>query len=119
MNDESYPWLILVPRVEEAIEWIDLLWSDQEQLMKEINLISRILRSEMKADKINIAALGNVVSQLHVHCVARYKDDPSWPKPIWGQVPAKEYSKKSLRNRSEQIVAAIQKENVEPFTSRL
>jgi diadenosine tetraphosphate (Ap4A) HIT family hydrolase len=84
MNDTSYPWLILVPRVADIREIIDLTESDQQRLMTEIAMLSRALRQLHTPDKINVAALGNVVPQLHVHVIARFTDDPAWPKPIWG-----------------------------------
>lgn len=87
MNDRTYPWLILVPRVTGARDMIDLTEADQQRLMAEIGAASRILRTETRADKLNVAALGNVVPQLHVHVIARFTGDVAWPKPIWGVVP--------------------------------
>lgn len=87
MNDRSYPWLILVPRVVGARDMIDLSDADQQRLMGEIGEASRILRRVTAAEKLNVAALGNVVPQLHVHVIARFAGDAAWPKPIWGVVP--------------------------------
>ncbi|HEY4165024.1 MAG TPA: HIT domain-containing protein [Dongiaceae bacterium] len=84
MNDRVYPWLILVPRRTGIREIIDLDPSDQRTLLDEIGRVSRAIRDHLKPEKLNVAALGNVVSQLHVHIVGRFKDDPAWPRPIWG-----------------------------------
>lgn len=91
MNDSTYPWLILVPRVTGARDMIDLADADQQRLMGEIGEASRILRQVTKAEKLNVAALGNVVPQLHVHVIARFAGDAAWPKPIWGVKPPVPY----------------------------
>jgi diadenosine tetraphosphate (Ap4A) HIT family hydrolase len=83
MNDADYPWLILVPRRAGAVEIADL-GDDASLLMAEIAQVSRVLKDVVRCDKLNIAAIGNVVPQLHVHIVARRTDDPLWPKPVWG-----------------------------------
>jgi diadenosine tetraphosphate (Ap4A) HIT family hydrolase len=84
MNDVVYPWLILVPRRAGIVELADLAAADSALLMEEIRAVSRIFKSVTACDKINVAAIGNVVPQLHVHIVARRQDDPLWPKPVWG-----------------------------------
>lgn len=91
MNNQLYPWLILVPRVEGAVELIDLDQADQYRLMDEIRLTSQLLRDIYQPDKLNIASLGNIVRQLHVHIIGRYRSDPAWPSPIWGH-PSTPYS---------------------------
>ena len=83
MNDADFPWLLLVPRRAAAIDMIDL-GPDQAALMDEIAQVSRALKDETHCDKLNVAAIGNVVPQLHIHIVARRRDDPLWPKPVWG-----------------------------------
>jgi len=83
INAADYPWLILVPRRFGVTEIIDL-GAAAAHLMAEITQVSRVLKDVTKCDKINVAAIGNVVPQLHVHIVARRKDDPLWPKPVWG-----------------------------------
>ena len=103
MNDANYPWLILVPRVAGATELIDLGQSEQQQLLKEIDKVSKALRTLFSPDKLNIAALGNMVKQLHVHCIARHHKDPSWPKPVWGQVPPQRYPDVALAERITQL----------------
>ncbi len=87
MNDSNYPWLILVPKVAGIREIIDLDEDDQQRLMREIGQASRALRSLVVPDKLNVAALGNAVPQLHVHIIARFTTDPAWPRPIWGVNP--------------------------------
>lgn len=93
MNDCNYPWLILVPRVFMIKEIFELQIADRLILEEEISLISRLIKNLFKADKINLGALGNIVSQLHIHVIARKHDDPSWPKPVWGNTKEKPYSK--------------------------
>ena len=84
MDDARFPWLVLVPRVAGAEEWIDLAGPAQRQLLAEVNLAGRLLRSLGAVHKLNVGALGNVVRQLHVHVVARSEDDAAWPGPVWG-----------------------------------
>jgi diadenosine tetraphosphate (Ap4A) HIT family hydrolase len=95
MNNQLYPWLILVPRVENAIELIDLSAEQQHLLIDEIDKVSRILKSIYEPDKLNIATIGNIVRQLHIHIVARYRTDPAWPSPVWGY-PGTPYSPENL-----------------------
>ena len=83
INDTDYPWLILVPRRPNIVEIADL-GDEAMQLMSEITRVSRVFKEVTRCDKINVAAIGNVVPQLHVHIVARWTHDPAWPKPIWG-----------------------------------
>ena len=87
VNDANYPWLMLVPRRADAKDLVDLNEVEQGQLMTEINRVSRALQDITKPDKLNVAALGNVVPQLHVHVIARRTSDPAWPRPVWGVVP--------------------------------
>ena len=88
IKDANYPWLMLVPRRADASEIIDLDEVEQGQLMTEINRVGRALKEITKCDKLNVAALGNVVPQLHVHIIARRTSDAAWPRPVWGVVPA-------------------------------
>lgn len=96
INDANYPWLILVPQRAAVSELIDLNNGDRAQLMEEIALAARALKDITGCDKLNVAALGNMVAQLHVHVVARRRDDPAWPKPVWGVAPAKAYAADEL-----------------------
>jgi diadenosine tetraphosphate (Ap4A) HIT family hydrolase len=91
MNDARWPWLILVPRREGLVELIDLDPPDQTRLMDEAGRAARFLKSQARADKINVGALGNIVRQLHLHVVARVIGDPAWPGPVWGYADATPY----------------------------
>jgi diadenosine tetraphosphate (Ap4A) HIT family hydrolase len=91
-NDANYPWLILVPRRAGLVEFIDLEENTQIQLLGEIAAAARALKSITECDKLNIAALGNQVPQLHVHVIARRHSDAAWPKPVWGAAPPSAYS---------------------------
>lgn len=88
VNDADYPWLILVPRRAGAVELVDL-GAEMARLMEEIATVSRALKALTNCDKLNVAAIGNVVAQLHIHVVARRRADPLWPKPIWGAGPSR------------------------------
>ena len=99
INDANYPWLLLVPRLPNIVEIIDLGDEDLAQLMAEITQASRVMKAMTGCEKINVAALGNVVPQLHVHIIARGRNDPAWPKPVWGAVPAVPYGQTALRSR--------------------
>ncbi|HWK96367.1 MAG TPA: HIT domain-containing protein [Pseudolabrys sp.] len=90
-KDANYPWLILVPRRREIVELIDLATADRAALSAEIDAASRALRAITECEKLNVAALGNVVPQLHVHVIARRHSDAAWPKPVWGAAPATAY----------------------------
>jgi diadenosine tetraphosphate (Ap4A) HIT family hydrolase len=87
IKDANYPWLLLVPRRPGIVEIIDLDEIEQAQLMVEVARVSRVLKAVTQCDKLNIAALGNAVPQLHVHVIARRKTDKAWPKPVWGVAP--------------------------------
>ena len=91
MNDSRFPWAILVPRRPDLTEIIDLPVAERTILMEEIAALSSALRDLHAPTKINVAALGNVVPQLHVHVVARYDKDPAWPGPVFGKGPAVPY----------------------------
>jgi diadenosine tetraphosphate (Ap4A) HIT family hydrolase len=84
MDDARFPWLVLVPRIAGARELIDLDEADRRTLLTEVCDIGRALETLHAPDKLNIAALGNVVPQLHVHVVARRTTDAAWPQPVWG-----------------------------------
>jgi len=87
IKDAHYPWLLLVPRRAGAVEIIDLGEVEQAQLMTEITRVSRALKDVTQCDKLNVAALGNAVPQLHVHLIARRTTDAAWPRPVWGVAP--------------------------------
>ena len=103
MDDANHPWLILVPRVESAVELIDLSDGQQAELTREIARASRALQAVFKPHKLNVAALGNLVPQLHVHVIARYEDDIAWPRPVWGMAAAQPYATEELVRRIEAL----------------
>ena len=107
MDDANHPWLILVPRVEGASELIDLTETQQAELTREIAIASRALQAAFKPHKLNVAALGNIVPQLHVHVIARFEDDIAWPRPVWGMASAKPYSPEALLQRIERLQVAL------------
>ncbi|HZP69838.1 MAG TPA: HIT family protein [Pseudolabrys sp.] len=92
-KDANYPWLILVPRLPGLVELTDPDEHTQVQLLAEISATARVLKNVTQCDKLNIAALGNQVPQLHVHVIARRRTDAAWPKPVWGVRPPLAYEK--------------------------
>jgi diadenosine tetraphosphate (Ap4A) HIT family hydrolase len=102
-KDANYPWFILVPKRKNISEIYQLSAADQQQLMLEASALGECLMTALKGDKLNVAALGNMVPQLHVHVIVRYKTDAAWPDPIWGKVPAKEYDEIELIELRDQL----------------
>ena len=102
-NDSNYPWVILIPRRKDIEEIYQLSLDDQHQLLLESSLISGSLVEIFSPDKLNIATIGNIVPQLHMHHVCRYKKDACWPKPIWGQVNTIPYDNRILTKTIESI----------------
>lgn len=107
MDDRRFPWLLLVPRVEAASEWMDLDGAQQRLLLAEIHRTGSLLRAQPGVEKLNIGALGNIVRQLHVHLVGRHSGDPAWPGPVWGSGSAQRFD------------AALMAEHVEEWRQRL
>lgn len=104
MNNSNFPWLILVPMRENMREIFDLELEDYKQVMDEIRSVSKKFAGFTGADKINVAALGNMVPQLHIHVIARFKEDAAWPNPVWNcGVTGREYGKENL----EQLIKNI------------
>tara|TARA_B100001057_G_scaffold223339_1_gene223625 strand:+ start:1294 stop:1722 length:429 start_codon:yes stop_codon:yes gene_type:complete len=97
MNDSNYPWFILVPRRSSIVELFDLSKEDRNQLDYEIFEVSKFINDIFKPDKINIANLGNIVSQFHVHIIARFSNDKAWPEPVWGKFPPKKYTSSEIK----------------------
>ncbi|MCE1235254.1 MAG: HIT family protein [Hyphomicrobiales bacterium] len=87
MRGVDHPWAIVVPRRDGLVELVDLDGEARERLSREIDAVAMALRAETGAEKLNVAALGNVVSQLHIHVIGRFRDDPAWPNPVWGRPP--------------------------------
>tara|TARA_R110002124_G_scaffold14964_5_gene65981 strand:+ start:712 stop:1140 length:429 start_codon:yes stop_codon:yes gene_type:complete len=106
-RDANYPWFILVPRIADVTEIYHLSEQDQYQLIRESSLLAETLVDVFSPDKVNIATLGNRVAQLHVHHIARYKMDGAWPDPIWGRLPAQEYTGKQLAARVDPLVNVL------------
>jgi diadenosine tetraphosphate (Ap4A) HIT family hydrolase len=106
-RDANYPWCILVPKVSDKFEIHHLANADREQLMRESCHLAEVMADLFVPDKMNVAALGNMVHQLHVHHVARFKDDPAWPGPMWGKVPAKAFSDEELADRVSRLRSAL------------
>lgn len=107
MPDSDNPWLVLVPQVKDATEIHHLDESQQTLLLKNINFVSKLLEKNFNPDKINIGALGNVVPQLHIHIICRYRGDRAWPGPIWGTQGAREET--ILQERLDLLQKALQK----------
>lgn len=108
MNDANYPWIILVPRRAGLAELCDLTATEQQAFLLESNAVSQLLQTHFSASKLNVAALGNVVSQLHIHHIARFENDASWPKPIWGVVATQPYSETLLAETIELIKVGLE-----------
>lgn len=91
MDDARFPWLILVPQRPALADLVDLGEQDAERATAEIRQASRVLRALTECDKLNVASLGNMVRQLHIHVIARFEGDLAWPKPVWGVGEAASY----------------------------
>lgn len=96
MNDANYPWFILVPRRAGVTEIYHLALEEREQLIRESSFLAETLADLFQARKMNIAALGNQVAQLHLHHVVRQENDPAWPQPVWGRLPAVPYAEAQI-----------------------
>ncbi|MDM5095386.1 HIT domain-containing protein [Aeromonas rivipollensis] len=106
-KDSQYPWLILVPRVPGLREIHHLLPEQQQQLMQESCAVATLMEEALGPDKINVAALGNLVPQLHLHHVARFSTDAAWPGPIWGAHSAIPYQAQDLRQQADNWLARL------------
>jgi len=113
MKDANYPWCILVPDRDNICEIYKLDPLDQQQLLRESSLLGQAMMQCFSGHKLNIAALGNVVPQLHIHHVVRFSDDPAWPAPVWGRVAVKPYADAELNERAEQLRVALVEELLE------
>lgn len=108
MKDATYPWVILVPRRDGLREMHQLTEMDQQTLMREITHTSAKLQAAFDADKMNVAALGNMVPQLHIHVIARFEGDAAWPGPVWGAVDPSAYSDEALFYTGQKIKEALE-----------
>ncbi len=107
INDANYPWLILVPQRPGLRDLDEVADADSAALFDEIGRACSALRSMFRPHKLNVAALGNAVAQLHIHVIARQTADPAWPKPVWGVVPAKPYAADALADFRKRFAAAV------------
>lgn len=103
MNDDRYPWVILVPRRVNVREIHQLAETEQQQMLKESSFVAIAMTQLFSADKMNVAALGNMVEQLHLHHVARFTSDAAWPKPVWGIGQATPYSEVAAKAMLSQL----------------
>ncbi len=108
MNNSRFPWLLLVPRLADVTEIVDLAEPDQQTLWREIAQISRLLREMFEPDKLNVASIGNLVPQLHVHLIARFQHDEAWPKPTFGFAPALPYPPDELEALTRRICSGLE-----------
>ena len=106
-KDANYPWCILVPQREGMREIYQLNEADRRQLLDESCLVAETLSDLFGADKINVATIGNMVPQLHMHHVVRFESDAAWPGPVWGAVAAATYPQQLLTETAERIVTAL------------
>lgn len=113
-RDASYPWCLLVPCRAKLKELHDLSAVDQHQLMDESSRLAKAMVQLFRPDSMNVAALGNVVEQLHVHHVARFRADRAWPAPIWGATPPVAYSNTELEQRTRLLQAELEGPGFEP-----
>jgi len=108
MDDANFPWCILVPRRDAVSEIFQLNEADQLQCQRESTKLAKIMMDIFNADKMNVTALGNVVNQLHIHHIARFKTDAAWPSPVWGKLTATPYEKaeanKIINDLREQLI---------------
>lgn len=99
VDDARFPWVLVIPRVPDTVELIDLPPEIRTPVGVEVDHVCRIMRDVFAPFKLNVAALGNQVRQLHVHVIARYVDDPAWPNPVWGMGQSIPYSEELLSSR--------------------
>ena len=105
-DNSKFPWIILIPKRKNITDMTELNSKDQELLMKEIIYISKLMKKLFKTSKLNIEKIGNMVSQLHLHIIVRYKKDSSWPLSVW-VVKGKPYSSKALKEMVDKIRVAF------------
>jgi diadenosine tetraphosphate (Ap4A) HIT family hydrolase len=108
IDDSHYPWFVLVPERADITEWFELDPNDQHLLLKESIALSQALKSCFNPDKINVAAIGNMVPQLHLHHVVRYRDDAVWPAPVWGALPLKRYPQGEWDSMAQRVLKEME-----------
>src|SRR5690554_3843872 len=114
MNDSRYPWLVLVPHCAQVSELFELSAEQQQQLWQETTVLAELLKAVFQADKMNIATLGNVVKQLHMHIVVRMQNDAAWQDQVWGRVKEQAYTEEGLQDIRQRLIAALQKSGLMP-----
>lgn len=107
MNDKQYPWFVLVPRVDNIQDTYQLEWEQQQQLLNESSMLSELLMQTYQGTKMNVAALGNICPQLHVHHIVRFEHDKAWPKPVWGEFPMVAYTESEIRDLKALLLSLI------------
>lgn len=118
MNDTRFPWLLLIPRKRGVGEVFELDEAEQQQLWREAGRIGQAFKTLMEADKLNVASLGNVVAQLHVHLVLRREGDDAWPGPVWGQGEATPYDLDGLAAMRDRVLAMIEGLDLRPEAAK-
>ena len=113
MNDSRFVWLLLIPRQPNITEWSDLSLSDQHRLFTSATQLAELIKADMGADKMNIATIGNLVSQFHLHLIARKIDDALWPDPVWGKPGTTPYEDGPLTQITDRLVTLITSLNAE------
>jgi|TARA_B110000495_G_scaffold203513_1_gene227610 diadenosine tetraphosphate (Ap4A) HIT family hydrolase len=106
INDSNYPWFVLIPEIPDTSDTIDLSKIEHERLWKESRIFGLAIMKLFNGDKLNVASLGNMTPQLHVHHIVRYQNDPAWPAPIWGKHPMTPYSELQLKRIRELFTSA-------------
>ncbi len=107
MNDNQYPWFVLVPKVHNIQDIYQLDWQQQQQLLNESSMLSEVLMQVFQGKKMNVAALGNICPQLHLHHVVRFEEDKAWPKPIWGLLPMSPYNDTEIEKIKHKLLPAL------------
>lgn len=109
MNDKQYPWFVLVPRVDNIQDNYQLEWEEQVQLLNESSMLSELLMQIFEGTKMNVAALGNICPQLHVHHIVRFEHDKAWPKPVFGEFPMVAYTESEIQELKSSLLPAIER----------
>jgi len=111
VNEQQFPWLILVPKQNDIQETYQLSHSDQQQLQMESSFVGQLLMTQYEGDKLNIGAIGNMVPQLHIHHIVRFKADTVWPKPVWGNITPTPYTPTALTQVSQELTSLLEHSN--------
>lgn len=112
MNNALVPWLIIVPEVS-AIEFYEIDRAQQQIILQQINLLSQFIKQEFKTDKLNVATIGNIVKQMHIHIVGRTKNDYCWPNVVWGASKNKPYTQAEIIKFKEKLWSFLQSNSID------